>query len=315
LARVVSTLLVVGLLAGTAAAFAVTERLKLATSPISRVKVAQAADTRQKSFSPVCECSSDRALLAFRLAKRDHVTLAIVDSQGTPIRTLLNDRPLVGYHRFTWDGRNGDGEVVAQGKYRLRIQLSDLGRTFLAPALIQVDTTPPLLTGVRVRPLVFSPDGDQRADKILIRYRLSEPARVLLSINGKLRVRTKIRSDGGKLYWYGRIGGRSLRTGYYRLVLEARDEAGNMALPITVGRVRLRYIQIQGEEVDGVAGRRIRAFVSTDAKSYTWRVGSHSGVSRKRLLVIPPLGAGRHRLVVEERGHLDAVPVVVAKRR
>jgi flagellar hook capping protein FlgD len=307
-ARVVSIVIVVGLLAGTAAAFAVTERLKLQSSPISRTKIAQV-------FSPTCNCGTDRARLALRVAKRDHVTLAIVDSQGTPVRTLLNDRPLEGYYRFGWDGRNGDGEIVPEGNYRLRIQLSDLGRTFLAPALIQVDTTAPKLAGVRVHPHVFSPDGDQRADKVLVRYRLSEPARVFLRTNGTLRVRTKIRSDGGKLYWYGRSFGRSLRTGNYRLELSARDEAGNTSPPVTAGRVRLRYIQIQGDRLEGVAGRRIRAFVSTDAKSYTWRVGKHSGVARKRLLVIPPLKAGRHRLVVEERGHLDAVPVVVAKRR
>lgn len=308
MARVVSIVIVVGLLAGTAAAFAVTERLKLQSSPISRTKIAQV-------FSPTCNCRSDRARLAFRLAKRDHVTLAIVDSQGTPVRTLLNDRPLEGYYRFGWDGRNGDGEVVPEGNYRLRIQLSDLGRTFLAPAFIQVDTTAPKLAGVRVRPHVFSPDGDQRSDKVLIRYRLSEPARVFLRTNGTLRVRTKIRSDGGKLYWYGRALGRSLRTGNYRLELSARDEAGNKSRPVPAGRVRLRYIQIQGDELDGVTGRRIRAFVSTDAKSYTWRVGKHSGIARKRVFLIPPLKAGRHRLVVEERGHLDAVPVVVVKRR
>jgi hypothetical protein len=307
-ARVVSIVIVVGLLAGTAAAFAVTERLKLESSPISRTQIAQV-------FSPVCNCSTDRAKLAFRLARRDHVTLAIVDSQGTPVRTLLNDRPLDGYHRFTWDGRNGDGQIVPEGNYRLRIQLSDLGRTFLAPALIQVDTTAPKLAGVRVQPHVFSPDGDFRSDKVLIRYHLSEPARVFLRTNGTLRVRTKIRSDGGKLYWYGKALGRPLRTGNYRLELSARDEAGNTSKPVTAGRVRLRYIQIQGDGLQGVTGRRIRAFVSTDAKSYTWRVGKHSGVARKRLLLIPPLKAGRHRLVVQERGHLDAVPVVVVKRR
>ena len=253
MARVVSTLIVVGLLAGTAAAFAVTERLKLQSSPISRTKIGQV-------FSPTCDCSTDRARLAFRLATRDHVTLAIVDSQGTPVRTLLNDRPLKGYYRFGWDGRDSDGQIVPEGNYRLRIQLSDLGRTFLAPAPIQVDTTAPKLASVRVRPRIFSPDGDKRVDKVQVSYRLSEPARVFLRTNGTPRVRTQIRSDGGKLFWYGRALGRSLRTGNYRLELSARDEAGNTSKPVKAGRVRLRYIQIQGERIRGVAGRRIRAF-------------------------------------------------------
>ena len=53
LPRVLSTVLVLGLLVGTAAAFAVTERLKLVPSPIIAPKVTEA-------FSPVCDCPTTR---------------------------------------------------------------------------------------------------------------------------------------------------------------------------------------------------------------------------------------------------------------
>ena len=47
--RVLSTLLVVSLLGGTAAAFAVTQGLKIEPSPILAPRI-------DKVFSPVCDC-------------------------------------------------------------------------------------------------------------------------------------------------------------------------------------------------------------------------------------------------------------------
>lgn len=312
-ARILPTLIVLGLLVGSAAAFAVTEGLKLETSPISRTRIGR--PDGPAVFSPVCDCDTDRVRLAFRLAKPDRVTLAIVDSEGNPVRTLLLDRRLEGFHRFTWNGRDDLGKVVPQGPYRLRIQLSDLDRTFLPPKAIQVDTTAPKPTVTSVRPLVFSPDGDHRSDHIVVGYRTSEPARAFLTTNGTPRVRSRIRPAGGQLYWYGKANGRSLRTGSYRLGLVARDRAGNTSKPVPAGRVRIRYIQIQGDVFQGETGRRTHVFVSTDAASYTWRAGRFSGVAHARLLLVPPLTAGRHRLVVEENGHLDAATIVNRKHK
>ncbi len=302
--RFIPTLIVLGLLAGSATALAVTEGLKLQKSPISKTGI-------DDVFSPVCNCASDVARIAFRLAKPDRVTLSIIDSAGRPVRTLILDRRIEGFQRFAWNGRDDVGRIVPQGTYNVRIQLSDLDRTFFPPNGIRVDTTPPKIEPTRVRPPVFSPDGDLQADKVVIGYRLNEPARVFLRVNGKTRIRSKVRPDGGRLFWFGVVGGRALPAGPYRLELLARDRAGNTSAPAAAGTVHIRYLTVVGDVIQGQAGRRTRVFVSTDARSYRWTIGKRSGVAHSRLLLLPALTAGRYRLVVEEHGRQNAATVVI----
>ena len=87
--RVVSTLLVLGLLGGTAAAFAITERLKLVPSPIVAPRVTEA-------FSPVCRCATDEAVFSFGLRDPDRLTVTIVDGESRPVRTLVESTPFRG---------------------------------------------------------------------------------------------------------------------------------------------------------------------------------------------------------------------------
>jgi len=76
-ARLVSTLLVLGLLGGTAAAFAVTEHLKLVRSPIYRTEITN------KVFSPVCRCSTQKSRIRFYLRRADRLTLSIENGDQT----------------------------------------------------------------------------------------------------------------------------------------------------------------------------------------------------------------------------------------
>src|SRR6478735_5270581 len=58
------TVLALVLIVATATAFAVTQRLKLEPSPISRTRVSEA-------FSPVCRCASRAANIEFSLRRED----------------------------------------------------------------------------------------------------------------------------------------------------------------------------------------------------------------------------------------------------
>ena len=80
MARIASTVLVVALLAATAAAFALTQGLKLQKSPIFGTRV-------QPVFSPVCDCPKETARIAFKLRKADRLDIAIVDG-GKVVRTI-----------------------------------------------------------------------------------------------------------------------------------------------------------------------------------------------------------------------------------
>jgi len=84
LARIATTLLVLALLGGTAAAFAVTEGLKLEKSPILSTRVT-------KEFSPTCGCPTRVATISFRLRKADRLRLQIVRGDAV-VRTLVDGR-------------------------------------------------------------------------------------------------------------------------------------------------------------------------------------------------------------------------------
>jgi flagellar basal-body rod modification protein FlgD len=58
-------------------------------------------------------------------AKADTVTIEIYDSSGAKIRTDEMNTVAAGEGRYTWDGRDGSGDTVSQGKYYFRVSAVD----------------------------------------------------------------------------------------------------------------------------------------------------------------------------------------------
>ncbi len=84
----------------------------------------------------------------------------------------------------------------------------------------------------------------RRGRTATVRYRLSEPARVTFKVERRVRLRGRIRwikirgtlrqnarAGNNTLRFNGRLNGRRLKPGRYRLVAIARDAAGNQAPP------------------------------------------------------------------------------------
>jgi hypothetical protein len=308
LARIASTLLVLGLLGGTAAAFAVTESLKLQLSPITRPRI-------DRVFSPVCRCDSRAAEIRFGLREADRLTVAIVDSDDEVVRTLArSERHRAGDVAYTWDGRDDGGAVVPEGSYRPRVHLAEERRTIVIPNPIRVDVTPPEVQVLAVGRRRISPDGDGRSDRVTVRYGVSEPARALLYVDGQREVLTYRRPLEGALSWYGRVDGRPVPPGRYRLAVGAEDVAGNAATRRDAGAVQVRYIELARERVRVKARTRFGIRVLTDARSYSWRFAGRTGRSSARFLVLRAPRAGRYRLFVEANGHGDRAQVIVVPR-
>jgi hypothetical protein len=305
--RLASLLVVLALLGATAAAFAVSERLKLEKSPIVAPEIT-------KVFSPVCECDSAAATIGFGLRKDDRVSLSVVDSENRVVRELADAVPASGRFQRRWDGRDDEGRLVADGVYKPRLRLAHGRRTFLLPNAIRVDTAAPTITLVSAKPQFFSPDRDGRADRVRARYELTEPANALLLVNGARAGRTRFRPTEGMLDWYGTIGGRKQRPGLYRLQLSAEDPAGNLATRTKPVFVELIYIALGRATVRAKARTRFGVRVTTDATRFSWRFAGRTGSAAPGLLVLRAPKAGRYTLFVEANGHADKARVVVTRR-
>ena len=308
MARLPQILIVVALLGATAAAFAVTERLKLERSPITGTRV-------DKVFSPICECARDVAVISFRLRKPARVTVDILDSAGRSVRTLVRDRAEeAGSVSYTWDGRDNADRVVPEGRYRPRVELEEHGRTIVLPNPIRVDTTAPTIRLVRLFPRVFSPDRDGRRDRVTAWYEVDGPARAMMLVDGKRRVLSRFRSPEGRLVWFGRVDGRSVQPGTYEIRLRAVDRAGNRSGSTREAPVRVRYVLLRRERIEAVAGKRFSVRVSTDAASYRWLFAGKTGIGRTEVLVLrAPETPGTYTLYVSVRGRADKAEVVVVE--
>lgn len=291
------------LLAGTAAAFVVTEDLKLESDPIARPRITA-------TFSPTCRCEKQSAQIAFRLRQPDRLTLTIQDNRGQVVRTLLRNASFDrGSHEFGWDGRDDRGQVVDEGSYRPRVELDKLGRAIEFPRDIRVDTTPARIEITRLTPRVISPDGDGRADAVTLRYEVSEPAQALLLVNGRQEIETALGKSTVRWSPRGR------KRGSYNLSVAAVDAAGNRTRPSGPFSVRIRYVDIAAKVIRARPRAGFAVRVSTDAQRYVWRLGRRRGSARVRILRLrAPARPGRYALVVTVGGRRDSALVEVRSR-
>ena len=201
--------MVMALLGGTAAAFAVTQGLKQTKSPVFRTHVT-------KRFSPA---KGAIANVNFGLRRADHVTLTIENSSGRVVRVLVDTRPLSsGSHRFAWKGVTDEGRRAPDGVYRARVSLDDADRVITLPNRIRLDTTPPTIR------VVGQPVVGGRV--LTVHYRVSEPARAALYLGGRRVLLTYRRPLTGVL----RLPLPTL-SNQGIAAITAVDEAGNMSKP------------------------------------------------------------------------------------
>jgi hypothetical protein len=267
-ARIASTVLVVALLAATAAAFGLTQGLKNQPAGIFGTDV-------DGVFSPVCDCDSETATIAFKLREPDSLDVSVVDGSDKVVRTIERGREYErGPVEVEWDGRDDAGRVLPEGEYKPRVRLRDDRTTYTLPNPIRIDVTPPRLELAGARPTVFSPDGDRRRDSVTFRYRLSEPGRGMLFVDGKRRVLTRFHRTEDSIVWGGKVGGRAL-----------------------------------------AAGARFALRVSADARRVRWSLGGRTGLARPGTLRLrAPLQKGRFTLTLSANGHAARAAVFVVER-
>ena len=203
--------IVLALLAGTVAAFAYTERQKLAGGLVTEPRATH-------FFSPACACETATAAVSFRLARTETLTVRIERPNGRLVRTLASREPFAaGTVRLEWDGRTESGEIARDGRYRVVIDFAGEDAQFVFPQRIVLDTVPPTATLVRAVPSPVS------AGEVIVTYSLSEAGRPLLAVDG-VEVLEGRRGKRGKLRW-------DAPPGTYELTIAGLDLAGNVGPP------------------------------------------------------------------------------------
>nr|MDQ4042164.1 hypothetical protein [Actinomycetota bacterium] len=132
LAQVAFAVLVVA----TLAAFFVTQRLKQTPRLVQTLSVTEI-------FSPHVEFR--KAGIRIRLKRDDDATVSLLDEDGDVVRRLARNRPMrAGVPvQLLWNGRDAAGQVVPDGRYRVRVGLRRQGRSVTLLDEITVDGTPP----------------------------------------------------------------------------------------------------------------------------------------------------------------------------
>jgi len=304
-ARVLSTALVLALLAATAVAFAITERAKVELSPILRTKV-------DPVFSPDGKSIPD-AHIRFRLRTRQRISVWIEDSHGHDVRNLLTNRTFKAGSDLDllWDGVADNGIVQPDGVYLPVVKLPH--RTFVLPSPIRLDTKPPVITVHHPLYPIIPPDGDGRHDTFRVHYRLSEPAHAILSVRGDRVEFTLHQKLTGELVWNGTLKGRPARPGRYLLTVSAQDVAGNVAKGFPFAVAQVRYLTLARDRIVVKPGARFALRISTDVPAVNWRLHGASGVQRSGTLHFrAPRSAGVYRLYVVAGSHAAKCSVVVA---
>ena len=301
MARLLSTLLVLFLLGGTAAAFAVTEGLKLEPSPITGTSPAIV-------FSPLCECPKDAAEVQLGLRKADRLTITIVDTDGNAVRQLVERARFPrGRQSFVWNGRTDSGALAPDGAYRPRVHFARARQTIVLPNPIRIDTTPPVTTLVSIAPRVLGPTHR----KAHVRYRVSEQARGIVYVDGRRVVASNFYPLEGKLDLYLRSHGADLSRGRHAVSVGAVDLAGNVGRATAPQSIVVRYVTLARRAIRVRAGGVIAVRYS-GAGTVRWRLDGRTGISKHGTVRIrAPLTTGRYGLFVLEDGHADRAIVTV----
>jgi hypothetical protein len=225
---VLAVSVVAGLLVATAAAFVITERLKLTPAAIFGTRVS-------KTFSPVCRCATDSAAISFRLRRSGSVQVDVIGNDGALTRELAGRRFHAGRLSFRWFGRDRSGGLSADGDYKVEVRLFSEHRTIVFPNTIRLVTVPPKVE--RFQPMRRS---ILTGERVRIRYQFDASANPVLFVDGREAVFGRFARSAGTIDWFGKVGGRALRSGIHELSLEARDSAGNTSSATPSIRITLR---------------------------------------------------------------------------
>jgi hypothetical protein len=334
------------LVLATFGAFFVAQRVKQSPTVIQRF-------SRTPVFSPNRDGRFDRARIQFLLKEADRIDVDVVDAGGDEVRRLVDGRSLPAYTStgtLKWDGRDAAGKRAPDGVYRARVTLRDEGRSIVVPKSFELDTKPPhprvLSIGPQKEPLpefLPRPDGHPAG----IRFQASGRrvnVTVVKTAPGRAHIvrELPVKDGDDSVEWDGTARGRPVSPGTYVVVVQSRDDAGNVGSSVPLDRrgipvarpghnlpgrggITVRYLGVQ-PPVDPVLTRAVATFgVDARRARYSWslrRVGGprqpiRRGTGTRPILRVrmPRGDSHAYLLQVATRTRRTRVPVAVQARK
>jgi hypothetical protein len=322
------------LVGATIAAFFAAQRLK-GEPAVAKVQSLAAV------FSPNGDGVKDVNLFRVELRERADVSVDVVDAAGDAVKRLAENAS-VGPQaplRLRWDGRTDDGDLVPDGRYRVRVTLRREGRSVTVPRTTLVDTVAPRprVKSIAPGPIVAPGTAPITVDVGSVSRRLAKRAKVFRIDTSPARMVAELPpvTDTRTLQWDAKIDGKPAPPGLYLVQVIARDRAGNdgvtpAQVPAERGEsrgtpsVRIRAIAAEPPARPITAGRRVSVNVDARARPYRWRlrrVGTSKPVrkgrakARQPVSFIAPSGdSGLYLLDLMVGQARTTVPVLVQSR-
>lgn len=184
------------------------------------------------------------ATIKYTLSEPANVTVQVLDSGNNPVRTLLNNQLRTGAMSVTWNGKDDNGNLVADGVYSIKLTATDrAGKTAVPVNLnITTDKTAPLITAA-ASPSPFSSSQGQMTS---ISWNCSEDAYIsVLIYNSSSRLVKSLVSNQlflagtNSRVWNGAdVYNRPLSAGTYTIRITARDRAGFTTVTTTTVQIQ-----------------------------------------------------------------------------
>lgn len=193
------------------------------------------------TFSPNGDGFKDSVALTAQFNKSVNWTITVENDAKSVVKTITGTGLSLS---SSWDGKNSNGQVVADGNYKLKLKIVDSNGSEVscdAAGTVtclsaKVDTVAPELSTLYLSNSVVSPNGDGVNDSTSIAFNPTERALITIYVyedRGTL-VRELDRSyhltGENSLSWDGLDGtGNMLPTGSYTIKIWCRDSSGNTA--------------------------------------------------------------------------------------
>src|SRR3954451_17132601 len=194
------------MIAATLGAFVLAQQLKSDFPLVLRFA------TKPAHFSPNADGYRDTTQIGFDLSAPASVSFKVVDAEGNEVREIATGERLAGdaKHRWTWDGRDDNGNVVPDGTYRMRVVRRDESRVIDSVKEIDVDTVPPKATLVSAQPSVIATDLPGETPSVRLAYRgpqnRAPVIRVFRTVGGRPRIVRRFRGRPDRTAtWDGQV--------------------------------------------------------------------------------------------------------------